>query len=51
MHIIKYGGMLNEYDRWLNNQAITTLTHILLIHKISPYNKNREAGGNMCPGL
>ena len=40
--------MLNDDDRRLNNQAITTLTHLLFIHKISPYNKNREAGGNMC---
>ena len=43
--------MLNDDDLQLNNQAITTLTDLLLIHKISPYNKNREAGGNMCPGL
>ena len=50
-YIIKYGGTLNDDDRRLHNQAIATLTHLLLIHKISPYNKNREAGGNMCPDL
>ena len=50
-YIIKYGGMLNDDDRRLHNQAITTLTHLLFIHTIPPYNKNREAGGNMCPGL
>ena len=43
--------MLNDDDLQLNNQAITTLTDLLLIHIISPYNKKREAGGNMCPGL
>ena len=43
--------MLHDDDRRLNNQAITTLTDLLLIHKISPYNKNREAGGNMCSNL
>ena len=43
--------MLNDDDLQLNNQAITTLTDLLLIHKISSYNKNREAGGNMCSNL
>ena len=43
--------MLNDDDRRLNNQVITTLTHLLLNQKISPYNKNREAGGNICPEL
>jgi hypothetical protein len=43
--------MLHDDDLQLNNQAITTLTDLLLIHTISPYNKNREAGRNMCPGL
>jgi hypothetical protein len=39
--------MLKDDDRWLHNQAISTLTHLLLIHTISAYNKNREAGGNI----
>ena len=43
--------MLNDDDRRLSNQAVATLTHLLLIYKISPYNKNRETWRNMCPGL
>ena len=43
--------MLNDNDRRLNNQALTTITHYFTHPQISPYNKNREAGGNMCPGL
>ena len=39
--------MLNDDDRWLHNQAITPLTHLLLNHTISLYNKNREADGNI----